>query len=134
MTTIVPTGPLVGEKLVIVGAEITVKLAALVAVPPEVVTLAVPVVAPVGTVAVICVALLTVKLVAVVPLNLTAVAPVKLVPVRTTVVPTGPLLGLKLLTVGAATTVKLVGLVAVPPEVVTAIVPVVAPVGTVAVI
>ena len=47
IVTLVPTGPLVGVKLVIVGA--TVKLPALVAVPPGVVTLSVPVVAPVGT-------------------------------------------------------------------------------------
>jgi len=53
IVTLVPTGPLVGEKLVIVGAEVelTVKLFVLVAVPPGVVTLNGPVVAPVGTVA-----------------------------------------------------------------------------------
>ena len=46
------TGPLVGEKLVIVGPLAdTVKLLALVAVPPDVVTLSGPVVAPAGTVA-----------------------------------------------------------------------------------
>src|SRR5438445_5494863 len=37
--TVVPTEPLVGEKLVIVGGLTTVKLLALVAVPAEVVTL-----------------------------------------------------------------------------------------------
>jgi hypothetical protein len=99
-----------------------------------VVTAIVPVVAPVGTVATICVALLTVKLVALVPLKVTAVAPVKLVPAMATEVPIGPLVGLKLVSVGAGMTVKLPALVAVPPGVVTAIVPVVAPVGTVAVI
>jgi hypothetical protein len=51
MVTLVPTGPLVGAKLVIVGAGITVKLFVLVAVPPAVVTLSGPVVAPAGTVA-----------------------------------------------------------------------------------
>ena len=51
IVTPVPTGPLVGVKLAIVGAGITVKLAALVAVPPGVVTLTGPVVAPAGTVA-----------------------------------------------------------------------------------
>ena len=50
MVTPVPTGPLAGPKLVIVGAGTTVKLLALVAVPPAVVTLSVPVVAPAGTV------------------------------------------------------------------------------------
>jgi hypothetical protein len=49
IVTTVPAGPLVGVKLEIVGA--TVKLLALVAVPPAVVTLRVPVVAPAGTVA-----------------------------------------------------------------------------------
>ena len=51
MVTPDPTGPLAGQKLVIVGAGTTVKLLALVAVPPGVVTLSVPVVAPAGTVA-----------------------------------------------------------------------------------
>jgi hypothetical protein len=49
IVTPVPTGPLVGVKLAIVGA--TEKLAALVAVPPGVVTLSGPVVASAGTVA-----------------------------------------------------------------------------------
>jgi hypothetical protein len=51
IVTLVPTGPLVGVKLVIVGAlAVTVKLLALAAVPPDVVTLIAPVVAPAGTV------------------------------------------------------------------------------------
>ena len=49
--TLVPTGPLAGVTLAIVGAGMTVKLVTLVAVPPGVVTLSGPVVAPVGTVA-----------------------------------------------------------------------------------
>jgi hypothetical protein len=54
-----------------------------------------------------------------------------LVPVRITEVPTAPLLGLKLVMVGATTvTVKLVLLVAVPPSVVTEMGPEVAPLGT----
>ena len=51
IVTPVATGPLVGVKLAIVGAGITVNLVALVAVPPGAVTLTGPVVAPVGTVA-----------------------------------------------------------------------------------
>ena len=66
------------------------------------------------------------------PLNLTAVAPVKFVPVIVTLVPTGPLAGVKLVIVGAGMTVKLAALVAVPPGVVTFTGPVVAPAGTVA--
>jgi hypothetical protein len=137
MTTDDPNLPLVGEKDVIVGdpAAVTVKLVALAAVPPGVVTLIVPLVAPVGTTAVICVAESTVKLVAAVRLNVTSVAPVRFVPVMTTVVPTGPLIGTNETIVGAVEgTVKFEGLAAVPPGVVTLIGPVVAPVGTTAVI
>src|SRR5262245_33554519 len=133
MTTLAPAGPLVGVKELIVGDPTTVKLVPLVAIPPGVVTEMGPVVAPVGTAAVICVAESTVKL-AFVPLNLTELAPVRFVPVMTTLVPTGPLVGVKLLIVGEPITVKLLALVAVPPGVVTEIGPVVAPVGTVAVI
>ena len=67
-------------------------------------------------------------------LNCTWVAPVKLVPVMVTEVPTGPLVGVKLVMVGAGITVKLPLLVAVPPGVVTLTVPVVVPAATVAVI
>jgi len=135
ITTVVPAGPIVGEKLVIVGtAAVTEKLPALVAAPAGVVTAIGPVVAPGGTVAVIWVDESTVKLAAV-PLNVTDVAPVRLVPAMTTAEPTGPLVGRKLVIVGVATaTEKLVALVATPPGVVTAIGPVVAPEGTVAVI
>ena len=66
------------------------------------------------------------------PLKATAVVPVKFVPLMVTLVPTGPLAGVKLVIVGGLITVKLLALVAVPPGVVTLMVPVVAPVGTVA--
>src|SRR5438552_8633288 len=99
IVTVAPTPPLVGEKLVIVGGGMTVKLLELLAVPPAVVTLIGPLEAPAGTVAVIAVAELTVKL-ALVPLNRTALAPVKLVPLMVTLVPTGPLAGVKLVMVG----------------------------------
>lgn len=49
MVTVVATGPLGGEKEVRVGGGATVN--ALVAVPPGVVTVKLPVVEPVGTVA-----------------------------------------------------------------------------------
>src|SRR6266513_1596783 len=133
IVTLVPTGPLPGVKLEIVGGLMTVKLAALLAVPSEVVTLIGPLVAPAGTVAVIAVAEPTVKL-ALVPLNSTALAPVKLVPLIVTLVPTGPLPGVKLVIVGGLMTVKLPALLAVPPGVVTLIGPLVAPAGTVVVI
>ena len=70
--------------------------------------------------------------VALAPLKATRVAPVKLVPLIVTLVPTGPLAGVKLVIVGGLISVKLPALVAVPPGVVTLMVPVVAPVGTVA--
>src|SRR2546428_13120435 len=112
----------------------TVRVLALEAVPPEVVTLIGPVVAPLGTVAEIEVAEFTVKL-ALVPLNRTAVAPVKFVPLIVTVVPTGPLVGVKLVIVGAlAVTVNLLALVAVPAEVVALTCPAVPPIATVAAI
>ena len=61
MITLIPTAPLVGEKLVIVGGVPTVKAFALMAVPEIVVTLIGPVVAPEGTVAVTCVSESAVK-------------------------------------------------------------------------
>ena len=73
------------------------------------------------------------KLGALVPLKATAIAPVKFVPLIVTVLPAGPLVGVKLMIVGAlAATVKFVALVAVPADVVTLSGPVVAPAGTVA--
>jgi len=110
MTTLVPTGPLVGEKPEIVGAGITMNGAVLVAVPPGVVTEIGPVVAAAGTVAVTCVVELTVKDV-LAPLNWTAVVPPRFVPVTTTLAPTGPPEGAKPPMVGgpAGVTVKLPG-------------------------
>ena len=66
------------------------------------------------------------------PLNATAVAPVKFVPLMVTLLPTSPLVGVKLVMVGGFTTVNAPVLVAVPAGVVTLSVPVVAPAGTVA--
>ena len=102
-------------------------------VPAELVTWIGPVVAVGGTVAVICVSEFTVKLATTV-LKVTLVLAVKPLPVMVTVVPTGPLVGVKEVTTGTTVTTKLDELVPVPEEVVTWIAPVVAPVGTVAVI
>jgi len=115
---------------------LTRKFDPLVAVPPEVMTVIRPVDAPLGTVARTCVAETGVEA-AVTPLNFTAIGLLKFVPLIVTVVPTGPWFGENELIDGAATvavTPKLVALVPVPPAVVTAIGPVVAPLGTVAVI
>src|SRR5207237_8017547 len=108
----------------------TVDLGGLVAVPAGVVTPIGPVVAPVGRVVGIEVDEFTVKLAAT-PLMVTDVTPVKFVPVIVTLVPAGPLVGEKLVIVGGGMTVKLLALVAVPPDVVTLIGPVVAPLGRV---
>src|SRR5262245_13849062 len=129
MLTLVPTVPVAGVKLAIRGA--TVKLEALVAVPPGVVTLSVPLVALAGTVVVIWV-LETKWNVAATPLNLTELVPVKPVPMMVTPVPTTPLPGLKLTMLGLMT--RFPALTPVPADVVMAIFPVVAPAGTVAVI
>jgi len=51
IATLLPTRPLTGVKLVIVGGGITLKVFVLAAVPPGVVTLIGPVVVPAGTVA-----------------------------------------------------------------------------------
>ena len=100
MVMLAPDAPDVGVNDVMVGAGI-VKLAALVAVPPGVVTATVPEV-PLPTLAIMVVALVTEKELAVVPPNVTAVAPVRLVPVIVTVAPTLPVVGVKEVIVGAA--------------------------------
>jgi hypothetical protein len=138
ITTVVPGGPLPGLKELMVGAgeAVTVKSEELVAVPPGVVTESLPVVAPDVAVAVIWVEELTVNEI-LAPPNLTAVAPVNPVPVITMLVPIGPLEGVKELIVGVGlgVTVKLLELEPVPsPGTWTEIGPVVAPLGTVAVI
>ncbi len=65
---------------------------------------------------------------------MTAVAPVNPLPVRVTVVKGSPRVGVKDVIVGAVSTVKLLELVALPAWLATVIPPVVAPVGTTAVI
>ena len=85
-----PTGPDVGDRLVMLGT-VTVKLTPLLAVPPTVTT-TLPVVAPLGTGTTMLVALQLVG-VAVTPLKLTVLVPLvvpKLVPAIVTDWPTGP--------------------------------------------
>ena len=109
----------------------TVKLIPLLAIPPTVTT-TLPVVAPVGTGATMLVVLQLVA-VAVVPLNLTVLVPCvapKFAPVIVTRVATNPDVGFRLVMLGAGTvTVKLTPLLAIPPTATTTL-PVVAPVGT----
>src|ERR1044071_10447982 len=114
------------------GEGLTVKSVVLGSVPPAVVTEILPVVAPTGTTALICVSDEEETL-AEVPLNVTEVGLLSVVPVMVTLVPAAPEVGVKLVIFGE--TMKLAGLGSlVPLGVVTRILPVVAPAGTVAVI
>jgi hypothetical protein len=110
IVTAAPTAPEVGDKLVILGAATTVKVFLLLTTPPTV-TDTLPVVAPAGTVTTIDVALQLVTLVAFVVLNVTVLEPwvaPKFVPVIVTDAPTAPLVGERLVMVGAAAS-KLAG-------------------------
>jgi len=131
MTVVEPMEPLSGEKLLIAG--VTLNLTGLVAVPAAVVTVIKPVVAPAGTATRICVSVLTVGAAAI-PLKLTNVAFARPLPEIVTVVPVGPMAGEMPEIVGGWITVKLVELVTTPPGVVTVTGPVLAPLGTIAVI
>ena len=122
--------PLVGDRLVMLGASVTVKGDPLLATALTVTT-TLPVVAPAGTGTTMLVADQLVG-VAVVPLNFTVLLPCvapKFVPVTVTEVATGPLVGFKLVTVGVGSTVKEKPLLATPVTVTTTL-PVVAPAGT----
>ncbi|TYZ10975.1 hypothetical protein FY528_07950 [Hymenobacter lutimineralis] len=78
------------------------KLVLLVPIPPGVVTLRRPVLLPTPTVKVRLVAVGTPTRVPAVPFTVMAVAPARLVPVTVTLVPTGPLVGVKPVIVGCA--------------------------------
>ena len=106
MVTAVATGPLDGERLVSVGGTVTVYVSALLARPPTLTT-TLPVVAPAGTGTTMLLAAHVVG-VAAVPLNVTVLVPFvapKLLPLMVTAVPTGPLVGERLVSVGATVTV-----------------------------
>ncbi|HEY1912341.1 MAG TPA: hypothetical protein VGG73_15565 [Vicinamibacterales bacterium] len=132
IVTVVPIAPLVGDKEVIVGADVeTVNVTPLLDTPPAV-TVTAPVVVPVGTLATMLVDDQLVG-VAVVPLNFTVLVPCvvpKFAPAIVTVVPIAPLVGDKDVIVGAVVvTVNVAPLLAVPPTVTTTD-PLVAPAGT----
>jgi len=122
--------PEVGEKDVMVGGGKYVNPAKL-PVPALVVTFTLPLKAFAGTKAVILVLLLTIKEDAATPPKFTAVAPVKLLPVITTESPIAALVGVKAVIKGAVTNPPFQ---TEPPGVVTSINPLVAFVGTTAVI
>jgi hypothetical protein len=131
IVTSAPAAALAGANEFSFGS--TLNVAALRPVPPGFVTPICPVRAPAGTPAFTCVADTVVGAVATPP-KLTAVAEAMFVPFIVTTAPTAPEAGEKLDTVGAGTvTVKSEALAPVPPGVVTAIGPVVAPAGTFAV-
>jgi hypothetical protein len=132
--TAAPTAPDVIERLVMLGAETTVKLEPLL-LTPLADTTTLPVVAPVGTVTPILVAL-QVDTVAEVPLNFTVPLPwlePKFEPVMVTAAPTAPEVIERLVILGAGTTVNATPLLD-EPDTVTTTLPVVAPVGTVTLI
>src|SRR5262245_37633698 len=102
IVTAVPIGPLVGDKLVIVGGTVTVKGMPLLTSPPTVTT-TFPVVAPTGTGTMMLVADHAVGA-PIVPLKATVLVPFvapKLLPVMVTTVPTGPLAGVRVVILGA---------------------------------
>jgi hypothetical protein len=104
IVTAAPTAPDVGDRLVMLGADTTVNVLPLLATPLTVTT-TFPVVAPVGTVATIEVPPQLAIVVAVVPLNFTVLVPCgvpKFVPVIVTDAPTAPVVGDRLVIVGAA--------------------------------
>ena len=103
-STTVPAAPVVGLRLVIAGAAITLKTAALCAGPFAVAILMGPLAAPTGTVAVIFTVELTVKTSVATPPNDTAVTFAKLAPLIVTVLPGGPLVGVKPLITGPVVT------------------------------
>ena len=109
---------------------VTVNVPELVVLPPGVVIPIFPVFAPLGTVAVTCVSEFTVNGAATPP-KVTFVVWLRLTPVIVTGVPTGPLVGLKLVICGM--TRNFFRLDNLPPGVVTVTTPVFAPAGTVAV-
>jgi hypothetical protein len=133
IVTGVPTGPDAGVRFVMLGEfEVTVKYATLLG-TPQTLTTTLPVVAPTGTKTWMLVGPQLVAGAAVVPLNFTVLEPwlaPKLDPVMVTGVPTGPLVGLKLVVTGAETTAKET-LLLVSPPVWTTTIPEVAPPGTV---
>lgn len=128
MVTEVPTGPEVGEILVMRGA--TLKSTPLLAKPPTM-TITFPVVAPLGTGAIMLVALQLVGVVAV-PLKVTLLAPCeapKFAPVMVTEVPRGAKVGERFVILGEMRTVNATALLGTPPTV-TMTLPLVAPLGT----
>ena len=133
MATVLPTSPAVGFILKTLGGPRTVKINPLLAVPATI-TITGPVPAPEGTVVEMLVELELVT-VAGNPLKVTVLAPgveLKSAPIMVTGAPTGPSGGVRLNMDGTFVTVKLAGLLGTFVTVAMTF-PVMAPVGTVAV-
>lgn len=130
IVTVVPTCPLPGESPVTAGGGRMLSGAALVADPAALVMRMSPVVAPVGTMNVSLLSEGALKA-ALVPLTVTVVVAARFVPETVTVARTPTLPGENPATVGGATTMKELALLALPEGVVTTIGPDVAPTGTV---
>ena len=123
--------PAVGVTVVMAGAAVTVNVTPVLATPPAAVTTTLPVTAPVGTATTILVGLQLLTVAVTVP-NLTLPLPCagpKFAPVMVTIEPIAPVLGARLVILGAGVTVNVTPLLTCPPTV-TATGPVVAPVGT----
>jgi hypothetical protein len=130
IVTAVPTCPVVGDRLVIIGACTTVKLLPLLGTPPTVTT-TFPLVAPLGTGAVIEIAFQLLGI-ATVPLNVTVLVPCidpKFVPIIITDAPTAADVGHNLVMLGVGRTVNDAPVLETP-FTVTTTVPVIAAVGT----
>src|ERR1700722_12906647 len=129
IVTGVPTAPVVGLRLGMTGAGVTVNVSVLLACAPTVTT-TLPVVAPLGTVTVMLAALQELAAAAAMPLNVTVLPPCdvpKLLPAMVMDAPIGPEFGVRVLRTGA--TVKLNPLLGTPATV-TMTLPVIAPTGT----
>ena len=137
MVTMVPSGPVVGEKEVMMGGAVMVtsKSVSLSSKPSALVTLIGPEEAPEGTEAVSSEDEMMAKEAAGVLLKATLVVPEKLLPKMVTMVPSGPVVGEKEVMMGGAVMVtsKSVSLSSKPSALVTLIGPEEAPEGTEAV-
>jgi hypothetical protein len=137
MVIAVPTPPLTGDIPDTLGVPGTLKMFVCRSGCPPTVTTTFPVVAPVGTLIVIVPAAQVPAVPAGSPLKVTVLEPCGLpkpLPRMVTNVPTAPVVGDRLVTLGTVpVTVKVCPLLAIPFEFVTTMGPVVAPAGTVAV-
>jgi len=106
MVTVDPAGAVIGATLVILG--VTLNDVELDELDADDVTFIRPVVAPAGTATLMDVGLIMVKAPASIPLKKTLFTLVKFVPLSVTLVPDGPLVGVKFVSPSVVVTVKVV--------------------------